>query len=157
MISNQRLDTKSDPDGTFMLGAAFEMLGLTPIISDYLILGYSLARLDQKDVVYHLADATHEFVICSVHPNTPINYDAHVFDQADGVSPLMPINVGFQLNCANHDAFVGIVETVLDALKSGRLIPDPEDKSAWDYFLPTSYPLHHSKGPVLTPVIDAVQ
>ena len=143
MITKFRADSKTEPNGQLLVIKAFECIAEHSVFKEYMILGYSLRGIPDTETVKHVADATHEFLLCSVAPDTPIDWDKSLFEQT-GVSPLYPANVSFQMSLPADAAFCIQLDACVDAIRSNALSPDPADKHTWDHFLPTSFPMHHA-------------
>lgn len=143
MITKRRTDSKIEPNGQLLVIEAFECIGAHPLFTQYMLLGYPLRGPPEDQIIKHLAGASHEFVICSMAPDTPIEWGRSQFEQPT-LSPLQPPNVGFQVALQDDPAFLSLLGTCVQAISAGTLSPDPADKHTWDRFLPASFPMHHA-------------
>jgi hypothetical protein len=145
MITKRRTDSKIEPNGQLLVIEAFECIGAHPLFTQYMLLGYPLRGAPEDQIIKHLAGASHEFVICSMAPDTPIEWGKNLFQQHT-LSPLQPPNLGFQVALQDDPAFLSLLGSCMRAISAGSLSPDPIDKHTWDRFLPAAFPMHHGVG-----------
>lgn len=134
-----RYDSMTTPSGqTFMLWG-LEVLGAHPVFTEFLLMGYSLP----PTAVRHMPAATHEFILCSIDPATPLDYGRSLFDQKS-VSPMQPPNVGFQLACANNLDWFARLFCAVEGIQHRRLHPDGLDLTAWETLFIDGFALHRT-------------
>ena len=133
-------------NGMLTVAHAFVMPCQNNLLLPFLLLGYSLNTIPPPDLATHVADPTHEFVLCNLLPEPAVDFDRNILDQ-NRLSPLTPPNVAFQFGSTTDEAFVASLADCVKAINAGRLSPEHlPDKTPWDRFFPTAVPLHYTPG-----------
>ena len=84
--------------------------GLRSRFDEFVITGCTLTG--QKDVVRHTAQATHEFLMFRVHPDTPIDFTESLFVQRPRL--LTPAFAGMQVPAGTDEDFLRCVGKRID-------------------------------------------
>lgn len=141
MTTQRRTDRRTGPNGQLLVVSAFVCRGAHPTISEYMIAGYALSGYPEEDIIRHLEGASHEMLLCSIDPDTKIDWTRDLFEQKS-LSPLQPPNISYQIVAGHDDAFLRMIEVAVLAVETGALSPDPTDKTTWDAYFPHNYPMH---------------
>lgn len=140
-----RTDTLAKTGGQTIVMFGMEVLGAHPVFIEYLLMGYSLNGGMAEKAVRHIEGASHEFILCSVSPLTPIDFKKSLFEQP-GVSPLQPPNIGFQLAHETDAGLKARLQHCVNDILEGRLSPDPQKPYEWEARFRDGFALHRTPG-----------
>lgn len=116
----KRFDFKLLSCGSLGAAWAVEPPQIHPYIKQAMLLLYGLGH--GLDVTRHYPEATHEFMIYRVSPETPIDFEKSLWEQPR-VSPLLPARAGFQIAASSDTEAFTIVDAIAEKMMRLELIP----------------------------------
>ena len=105
-----RRDVIEGLGGQMVAAWGLRLPGIRGRFDEFMITGCTLTG--QKDVVKHRANATHEFLMFRVHPDTPIDFTESLFVQRPTV--LKPAFAGMQVPAGTDEDFLRCVGKRID-------------------------------------------
>ncbi len=130
----KRRDDMRTDDVTGVWGGVigFQCPWAHPVWSEYALFVYDLLphKSGEIPVIRYHPDATHEFVLNALMPETKLDFRKSLFDQKLGL--LTPINHGYQFKADNNGAAWERVKRLVDACEKLQLSPDSDFSRDWD-------------------------
>lgn len=127
----QRFDFRVSPDGQYLAIWSLEIPDGDPVWVDYMVCLYSLNGGPALALKKYREDVTHELIVCSLDPESRVNFDKPVFDQGH-LQPLTPPTHAFQFKAESDAAARSRVEVCVNSLILGTLRPEVDGAAQWD-------------------------
>ena len=111
-----------------------------PTWNEYLLTLVDLTTPIGKPPILYLKDATHEFALSSITPETHLDHTLPLSKQA--VGRITPPNFGYQFIAKDNLAALARIQDLVDRIDARSISPDTDFRHQWDTILfPDAHPM----------------